>query len=102
MVTLNDATLELGRQAGMSDQSIYDIADQFRSVYPETWETLLTERLMQNKDKSGDKKRITEKRELVRQLENQLKEINPAAEEKDLDRRIAELQKRVGKEEENG
>jgi hypothetical protein len=88
----------------MSDQAIYDLADQFRSVYPETWESLLTERLMQNKDQSADRKRIAEKRELVRQLENQWAEAKSSNEvlEKDLDKRIADLQKRLGKEESNG
>ena len=104
MVTLSEATLDLGHAAGMSDQAIYDIADQFRSVYPETWESLLTERLMQNKDQSADRKRIAEKRELVRQLENQWAEIKSNTEnlEKDLDKRIADLQKRIGKEESDG
>ena len=102
MIVLSSVTLELGRSAGMSDYEIYDIADQFRSVYPESWETLLTDRLMQNKDKSADKKRVAEKRDLIRQLEHQLAEINPGNLEKDLDRRIADLQKRVGKEDGNG
>jgi hypothetical protein len=104
MVTLSDATLDLGKTTGISEQAIYSIADQFRTVYPENWETLLTERLMQNKDQSADKKRIAEKRELVRQLENQWSEIKSNTEnlEKDLDKRIADLQKRIGKEESDG
>lgn len=97
MITLNEATLDLGKSAKMSEQEIYNLADQFRSVYPDTWETLLTERLMQNKDKAGDKRRILEKRELVHQLEHQLAEVSPASEEKELDKRIAELQKKLDK-----
>lgn len=100
MVTLSEATLDLGREAKMSDQAIYDLADQFRSVYPDNWETLLTERLMERKDTSADRTRIAEKKELIRQLENQLYEINAAKLEKDLDKRIADLQKRIGTEEE--
>jgi len=102
MVTLNEATLDLGRSAGMSEQAIYSLADQFRSVYPDTWETLLTDRLMQNKDKSGDTRRLADKKELIRKLENQLFEVNAANLEKDLDKRIADLQQKlekIGKEE---
>lgn len=103
MIPLSDATIELGRSSGMSEQEIYNIADQFRTVYPETWETLLTDRLMQNKDKSADKKRLAEKKELIRTLENQYYEMtHGVGEEKDLDKRIADLQKRIGKEDENG
>jgi hypothetical protein len=86
----------------MSEQAIYGLADQFRSVYPDTWETLLTDRLMQNKDKSGDTRRLADKKELIRKLENQLFEVNAANLEKDLDKRIADLQQKlekIGKEE---
>ena len=102
MVTLNEATLDLGRSAGMSEQAIYSLADQFRSVYPDNWETMLTDRLLQNKDKSGDTRRLAEKKELIRKLENQLFEVNAANLEKDLDKRIADLQQKlekIGKEE---
>lgn len=97
MITLNDATLDLGRSAGMGEQELYNLADQFRSVYPETWETLLTERLMQAKDKSGDSKRIAEKKDLIRRLEDQLRMAGLENLEKDLDKRITELQKKLGK-----
>lgn len=102
MVTLNDVTLDLGRSAGMGDQEIYNLADQFRSVYPDTWESLLTDRLMQNKDKSGDNKRIAAKRDLIRKLQDQLRMASLENLEKYLDKEIAELQKKlekVGKEE---
>jgi len=98
MVVLSAATLELGNSAGMCDQEIYSLGDQFRSVYPDNWETLLTDRLMLRKDQSGDKKRIVEKRELIRTMELQLYSMNAGNEEKDLDKKIAELQKRIGKE----
>jgi hypothetical protein len=104
MVTLNEETVKMGAEAGLSVQALYDLADQFRSVYPDNWETLLTDRLLQGKDQAVDKKRIAEKRELVRQLENQWTEIKHNSEnlEKDLDKRIADLQKRIGKEESDG
>lgn len=97
MVTLSDATLDLAKSAGMGDQEVYNLADQFRSVYPDNWETLLTERLMQAKDKSGDNKRIAGKRELIRQLQDQLRMASLDNLEKYLDKEIAELQKKLAK-----
>jgi hypothetical protein len=102
MVVLAEATLALGHEAGMGDQEIYNLGDQFRSVYPDNWETLLTERLMQRKNESGDRARLQEKRDLIRTMEMQLYTMNRANEEKDLDKRIAELQKRIGKEDSDG
>lgn len=99
-MVLDQSILDLGKEAGMDEIEIHDWARQFASVYPDegTWKRLLTEKLTQHKAKLGENQRIEEKRQRVRRLENQVKEEKHMDLEKDLDRRIADLEKRLGKE----
>ncbi len=97
---LAEKYFELGKAAGMSQADTYDLAHQFFVVYPTTWESLLVQRLKENRDVAAVKARLDEKRAKIRELEVQLqtKKAGVASVEKFLDKRIEDLQKQLGEE----